>query len=225
MGRTFNGTSSDYLRVEASPITVKPITMACWFRTTSIATGTRTLVHVGDKDTTNNYWTLANRTDTVRFAVQAGATNINTQGSGEITTGTWYHAAGIETGTSRTAYVNGALIATGATTAAAPSGVDRISAAVQDTSSPAGFHGGDIAEIGVWSSALNTTELALLAAGYPPSAVSPSTLVFYAPLYGAASPEPDYTANANNFTVNGTTAGPHPFINIPQPVCASPVAP
>ena len=72
---------------------------------------------------------------------------------------------------------------------------------------------GDIAEVAIWNVALTGAEMAALAAGAPPGTVSPSALVFYAPIYGTQSPEKDLIS-ANNLTVTGATASSaYPPIN------------
>lgn len=45
-----------------------------------------------------------------------------------------------------------------------------------------GSFDGRVAEVGIWSVALDDAEIAVLAAGYAPPCVRPQSLVFYAPL-------------------------------------------
>ena len=65
---------------------------------------------------------------------------------------------------------------------------------------------GRIAEWGIWSAALNASEIAALARGVSPRRVRPESLEAYWPLYGLHSPEPDFSGQANPATINGTLA-------------------
>jgi Concanavalin A-like lectin/glucanases superfamily len=68
---------------------------------------------------------------------------------------------------------------------------------------------GRLAEIGVWTAALNIHEISVLAKGTSPNNIRRSSLAGYWPLYGAGSPEPDYSGSVNNGTLTGTTVVPH----------------
>jgi hypothetical protein len=68
---------------------------------------------------------------------------------------------------------------------------------------------GSIAEVGYWNTLLNQNEIAALQSGVSPNKIRRGSLVGYFPLYGAGSPEPDYSGNKNNGTLTGTTTVPH----------------
>jgi hypothetical protein len=68
---------------------------------------------------------------------------------------------------------------------------------------------GWIAEVGIWNDILNPSEIAALKAGVSPNRIRRSSLAGYFPLYGAHSPEPDYSGNKDNGTLTGTTTVPH----------------
>ena len=68
---------------------------------------------------------------------------------------------------------------------------------------------GTIAEVGIWNDILNSSEIAALEAGVSPNRIRRSALAGYFPLYGAHSPEPDYSGNKDNGTLTGTTVVPH----------------
>ena len=68
---------------------------------------------------------------------------------------------------------------------------------------------GRLAEIGVWTAKLSVGEIKSLAKGISPNHIRRSSLVGYWPLYGAGSPEPDYSGNKGNGTLTGTTVVPH----------------
>jgi len=66
---------------------------------------------------------------------------------------------------------------------------------------------GTMAEVCILADALNPARLTSLAYG-----IMPQSLRLYAPLYGVASPEPDYSGNRNNGTLTGSAAGAFPPI-------------
>lgn len=67
---------------------------------------------------------------------------------------------------------------------------------------------GRIAEVAVWAAALNTDEIAALAAGISPRFIRHTSLEGYWPLQGIGSPEPDYSGNGRTGTLNGDTTTP-----------------
>jgi hypothetical protein len=68
---------------------------------------------------------------------------------------------------------------------------------------------GYIAEVGVWNDVLSPIERTALAGGVSPASVRRSSLVGYFPLYGAKSPEPDYSGNKDNGVLTGAPKAPH----------------
>ena len=69
---------------------------------------------------------------------------------------------------------------------------------------------GRLAEVAIWKGAtLSAAEITALASGTSPSAVRSGSLTGYWPLYGVASPEPDYSGNVGNGTVTGSSAANH----------------
>jgi hypothetical protein len=67
------------------------------------------------------------------------------------------------------------------------------------------YFGGALADAAAWTVVLSDFEIAALGAGARPYRIRPGSLVGYWPLQGKASPEPDFSNNANNGTVTGTT--------------------
>ena len=67
------------------------------------------------------------------------------------------------------------------------------------------FLAGRLAEITVWGGVtLTASEAKALSLGANPFVVHPDGIVFYAPLFGADSPEPDYSGAQKNVTLTGT---------------------
>jgi hypothetical protein len=70
---------------------------------------------------------------------------------------------------------------------------------------------GRIAEVAVWSEAIDARQIESIADGFSPAQVSLNNLVSYWPLYGNASPEPDIISSLNG-TVTGAAKGDHPRV-------------
>lgn len=102
--------------------------------------------------------------------------------SGNISTGTWYHALGtFPDDDSREIYLNA--------NQGADQGGTQTPANITDTSigcalrnSDAGYWDGYLAEVAIWNVVLGAGEIAALAAGYSPLFIRPASLDCYAPL-------------------------------------------
>jgi hypothetical protein len=74
-----------------------------------------------------------------------------------------------------------------------------------DGTVPNRYFNGRIAEVAVWTGiTLTSLERAAILAGVRPNAIRPKNLVFWAPLGGIQSPEPDLSGFAKNGTLTGT---------------------
>jgi hypothetical protein len=67
---------------------------------------------------------------------------------------------------------------------------------------------GRVANIGIWNAVLSAGERTALEAGVAPNRIRQTNLVYYCPLYGFSSPEPDLSGHQYNGAVTGTTAAP-----------------
>lgn len=208
MARNFVSASNQYLSVASVPVSAYPLTMACWFYSTS-ATANQTLVTIGTVGSANHYFSLyldgTATGDPVAF-------NTRTTSAGEVlttsgyATDTWQHACGVGiSNTSRAVFVNGGSKGT-ATSNRTPSGVDSVYIGRRHTAAGGqNYMVGRIAEIAIWNVALSDVEVALLANRISPLMIKPKSLVAYWPLMGIGSPEPDYSSGVRNLTLNGDT--------------------
>lgn len=73
---------------------------------------------------------------------------------------------------------------------------------------------GQLAEVAIWDVALTAGEAATLGKGFCPLLVRPQSLVLYAPLVGAYSPETDLVGGGTGATT-GTTKVAHPRVMRP----------
>lgn len=222
MARTF--TSTSYAEVNTAAITAYPFTMACWFRPGNVTTESP-LMFVGDKDAASFFCALHARGQEAGDPVAAlahnygGATVPYAVTSTSYVASSWQHACGVWTSaSSRAAYLNGGGKGTNTTATNAMSAHDRTSIGRYGDSTPLALTANcDIAEAAIWDVALTDDEVAQLGRGYAPLMVRPSSLVFYAPLVGYASPELNYGDSALALTLTGTpAAAPHPPIIYPR---------
>ena len=206
--RTFNGTSS-YIEGSTAAVTAEPLTMACWFKSASVA-APKTLLSIGTSGGTARHQLI----EAQNLAVPVRADSIDSGGSlasasatGSISTGQWYHAAGVWTASnSRAAYLNGANSGTN-TTSITVSGTNRTMVGARISAGTVGsFYAGEIAEAAIWNVALTADELKSLAAGFSPRLIRPQSLVFYAPLIATVQ---DIRAGIA-LTDTSTTSATHP---------------
>ncbi len=82
--------------------------------------------------------------------------------------------------------------------------------------SPYGFLQGSMAELAIWDGTLTANEVKSLATGIQPNAVHAEQLLFYVPLYGSDSPEPNWAGGQfprTQMAVTGTTKANHFYIS------------
>lgn len=225
MARVFNG-STQYLSRASAVVSAMPLTMACFFRTTS-TTAIQRLIDVGQLSSGNQKWSLAllGTAAAPNTTVIANTSSVN--GAYAATTAaysanTWHHAAAVyESATSRTAYLDGGNAGTD-TVSVSPSGVDTttIGATGVGASAFGQFMSGRIAEAAIWSVALTAAEIAALARGFIPPQIRPQSLVAYWPLGGRYGQfDLDRWKSSLNMTpTNSPTWADHDRIIYPQPV-------
>ncbi len=97
----------------------------------------------------------------------------------------------------------------GTFTAANANGVRWFIGAQKNSAAPASEFDGRFAELATWGVALSAGERSALAGGVSPLRIRPGSLELYLPSYGAADPEPDYSGNGRNGTVNGPIQADH----------------
>ena len=210
MAYNFNGTNQYFSM--SPPAVNTPLTMACWFRSTSTTTNQRL---VGVYVTGGDYWDLgirgADAGDPVAAIVNAQTNHGNIQivaTTAGYTANTWHHAAGVfSSATSRTAYLDGGNSATGTTNLTNANAVSaRIGVFFGEAIQ---FMNGQIAEVGIWNAALTAAEIASLAKGMTCDKVRPQSLVFYAPLIRDLTEIRSGLAVTNN---NSATVANHPRV-------------
>jgi hypothetical protein len=215
VARSFNGTTdrAENLDFVATAATDN-YTMALWVNYSSLATDNDLLFYNGSSS--SNGWGLRFSNSLGFMTALYGGVAADLGGAAYSTTGTWNHFVLRRSAGTSQIFKEGATF--GSTFGNAP------------VAPTATFEGGigladfggtgaenlprSVAEAAIWSRALDNDEIAALAEGFAPSCFKTS-LVFYAPLIGRASPEPDY-ARGNNLTLVGTANADHPRIIYPR---------
>ncbi len=211
MARDFVRASAQYLQLANAPVTAAPLSMSCWFIGNDISATEGMLLGVGNTGLVDDYFSLSRINDDLAFRVRTAATLATATHDNAVTARNWHHACGVTaSSTSRYAYLDGAKGAHN-TTSVVPSGVNLTRVGRRPTNGLSMEHDGKIAECAIWNVALDDAEVALLAAGTPAPLVRPDALVFYAPLEGLLSPEPDLTGRSGGLElVNAPAAFAHP---------------
>lgn len=211
MAYNFNGTNQT-LTLAAAPATTWPLTMVCWFYTPDI-TNTVNLISLSNSGT-NGRFLLSAAGAIAGDPVRTNAVdNTNAVFSVNTTTGysanTWTHAAGVHpSNSSRTAYINGGSSATDVSVCGTLTGINIATLAGQRTLSGPTYALAQIAEVGIWNTALTAAEIASLAKGMTCDKIRPQNLVFYAPLVRNLIDQKGLTITNNN----GATVANHPRI-------------
>jgi hypothetical protein len=193
-----------------------PMTLAAWVYPTAADVGGQIALCVSDAIPSNghrhvigisgtNLWRAA-----TRGVVSGTSTSVNALGN-NATANEWTHLTGVFTSlSSRSVYANGALQNTITTTISSIQPFTRTTIAADVDGGAVGtYWGGAIAEVGVWSVALTSDEIASLSKGVSCDKVRPQSLVFYAPLIRAIN---DIARGISISNTNSATVSDHPRI-------------
>lgn len=216
MARSFDG-AADYYSLAAN-ISTGAQTFAGWFHADSVAANNTILATGNSGGSSTNFRVLRTNTSSqAELSINDGVGTTSINSTTTFSTGAWNHAVAIfASSTSRTVYLNGGNSATN-TTSRAPSGINRTSVGAKLGNTAAGFFDGHLADVAAWNVALSADDVLSLSLGYSPLLIRPDALIFYMPMFGYGSPEPDIRG-ANVMTVNGAPAvgTTHPRILYPS---------
>ena len=215
MSRSFDDASSQYLFDTTAPITVEPITMACWFYADDDA-ATGALMSLGDFDGQNVWLLLAHSNDNI-YARQYTGGVLAAAGVGSFSIDTWHHACAVYAATDdRKVYLDGGAPGTN-TAVGSPSGIDTVTVGSYAYNGSRGRSpfSGRLAEAAMWNVALTANEISMLADGYSPLFVRPQNLVFYPPL--VRDNDEDIVGGLSLTAVNSPTVAAHPPMIYPAP--------
>lgn len=219
MARELSGTGQYYSGTQSFFTGTLPVTMACWYRVDSVSSSMGLMCL---RSAANGALRLAYRGDLVNDPIYAvvrttGGMFADASVDSGVAANTWAHAAAVfASTTSRTAYTNGTAGTTDTTSRDAGTSINTVDVGHIGTATPLD---GQVAEAAVWTVALTTAEIALLADGLSPLFVRPQSLAFYAPLFGragAGGEEEDWVGGAPLTATGSPTVTDHPRIIYPR---------
>lgn len=238
MALSFNGSGRVYIgdTPSAPPEAGGALTVACWFKPTTLAWDHKLINRWNDAGGGHCYSLIAASDNKLQFLVIGNDLAGHSSGASATTlsANTWYHMVGTVTAGANpvvACFINGASEASAGFT---DSGWRNFGNS--DLKIAAGGHSsvdenvvkGVIAEVGIWTAVLSADEIAALGKGAPPLDVRPGSLRRYWPLHGAAATEPDFNPNGgggNGTTTTGTLADHAPIarprITIPTAIKAA----
>jgi len=210
--RNFDG-SNDYLDAgnpSALNLTGDEVTLSAWIKLESTSTEGKILAKWSDAGGAFQYLLSTDGGDMCQFAIFNSATRIAT-GTTVLTTGTWFHMAGVYDGSEIRCYLNGVEEGSTATSGnmSSTSAPVRIGAGSGGSGTESPFDG-DIGHVAIWDRPLSESEIESLASGISPLRLDQSNLLSYWPLNGH-SPETDVVGSFN-MTVNGSINSEEPPI-------------
>jgi hypothetical protein len=197
-----NGTS-DLARSGVAAFTAPPATICAWVETTNAAVLQNVAGVFASGSASTNFMRLGvTAAGAIQAASNDGASNTATVGT--ITANTWHHACAVfASTTSRTAYLDGTAGST-STASNSPSGINRTSILVRDSSTQADWCPCHIAQVAMWTTALDAASIGAMALGVSPRRLHPEALALFAPYLGIGAAVLDW--RGNNLALTGTSA-------------------
>ena len=215
MAYNFTAASSQHLTTGQTPVTAAPLTLVCWGRASSI-NATQSLVSVDQTGANSRFTLFLLNSDNKLYFTTVG--NSSAQGVGQIagsasvSANTWFHAAATISSNrlARRSFLNGTLVGQSqGSNDPGTSTPNSISIGSRIATTQVAFFNGDIAEVGVYNTVLDDSEIASLAKGMTPDKIRPQSLVFYAPLIRDLIDAKGGSTITNN---NGATVANHPRV-------------
>jgi hypothetical protein len=218
MSRTFNGSIAGQYLLSVSSSVVAPanssMTYSAWIFPTALPTGGNIGTIIGANNTSPDAFFIINNNGAFKGSTVVGKTTSLAQSNNSVVVlNTWQYVTYVynkTTGVSHL-YVNGIELSYASQTNASPSVATLVPLWVGNNSTSGTNNGftGSIDSVGIWNTALTTSQItAAMAAGGTPSVAS-GNLVGYWPLLGTTSPEPDSPVNTFPLTVSAAIQGPN----------------
>jgi len=166
-----------YLKGSTWILNAYPFTVSCWYRAVDTVTSGHCCVCLAGEALNTN--TIRMKAGNGLASLQVNTDTVSTPAIG-VVRGAWCHIAGVgASATSRSAYIQGGNKTTSVVNVTCTStAVARIGSSGNTNTGAHGF----VAEIAVWNTALDDTQIADLARGRNPQMFSLPNLIFYAPL-------------------------------------------
>ena len=155
----FNDAAWEFMRVNAAPIIVAPLTLHGWFNCDD-ATNNGAILWLGDKDVVDQYWVLyvggGSVGDPVKAIVRDAVANqdVLTTTTG-FTVGKWHSGSFVnESETVRRVYIDANSVGIGDGLRYTPANADRTAAGVWDDSTPDNWFSGKLDNLAIYNRGL-----------------------------------------------------------------------
>lgn len=208
--RDFVRASNQMLTHSAATVTAYPVSMSAWFRTSDLTVNQVIVANVEDSTGVGVYLLVrgVDAGDPLSASDFDGSTAARANSGGSVTSGTWHHGGATYSAiNARSVFLDGARTDNSTSvTAFSATNRTRIGALISGNS----HWSGQIAEVAIWDVVLTDAEMLVLAAGFSPLVVRPSSLRLYLPLWGNIF---EYVGGRTFTDSNGSTnANIHPRI-------------
>jgi len=210
MAYNFVQANGSRVALTGSPITASPVTLSAWIRRDTIATGNRSIVRMTAYNDGLILWLNPSNFVVARAEWGSGSNISSANSSGTVSANDWTHAVARFNLSGSTnvlsSYLNGSKGADTSITSFTQETLENGQIGSQGGSTT---FGGDIADVGVWNTALSDAEIVSLSKGIACNKVRPQSLRFYAPLIRNLS---DIRGGRTLTAINSLTVSNHPRI-------------
>lgn len=220
MARKYVSASNQYLSSTTVPISVVPMTFACWFQVPEVD-NENVLMAIADNSNVDHMFHLAVRGDQagdpLMFGTRAdGGADNNGQAlsSTSVLANTWHHAIGTSnTSSNRDVYLDNGGAGNDTKGPIVPLLLDIFSIGSIEDSSPKRSDS-TIVYAAIWNVVISAISRAMLAAGVCPLLVERESLIFYDPLPGHSNGDSHDLVGGLTMTATNapTAAGDPPII-------------
>ena len=187
MAIDFSGSSGEFARVEAAPVTATPLSMVCLMNS-DVNNASDTLFCLTDASAPNDRWQLTTSgqgggANGVGFAATGNSFFEEAESTTDFTANTWHSAVGQDPGGggTRSVFLDGGSEGT-VTNTQSPANVDRMAIGRVDDSTPGNEFNGSLAEVALYNVTLTGPEATSLGLRFSPQLVRPSALRAHWPL-------------------------------------------
>lgn len=204
MARDLIRASTQYLQVDASPVTAVPYSIGVYGNMDALQSGS-TLISIVDLSETNQYTTLragnSGADSRIHLFRRGGAGEDDVRTSTSYTAGDWFSAMAVLAAVDDAkVYLNAAGEGSD-TTSITTTGLDRVAVGRLADSSPGDEADGHICRVCIWNAALNSLERIAFSAGADPRRIRPGSLLRWWEIFGLHSPEIELMGSGDELTL------------------------
>lgn len=225
MARDFSSGSSQYLELASAIVTGPPFSISAWFMVDDVANH-YDILEVADASATSDAYELASRGsaagDPLFWHNRAGGGSNFCTSTTAVTPNVWQHAYAEEAAVNSRRVLLNAGGEGSNSGSGSPANLDQTRIGQRARSGGGGLMNGRIAELCIWSAALDDDEITALAGGTRANRIRLGAIVAYWPLWGRHSPEIDLSGGGNSIAlVNSPPQANHAPVTLYTPKWAT----